>query len=228
MYIALHLESFDFLNLLQEKSMGLNFRDKNLIDFKNTFFSRSKWLLKFPVPFPFNDLHPSSISRIPRICLFNASRVNPTPRTFTWRASLKRTVSTYIGALMNLKLRPSGLSAILSKLDMSTMKPSLLGCLVWAALSLTVSSKINRRDVIEKFNPVRHASSNSTPMQVGNGNFAFGIDVTGLQTFLPYATLSSWGWHNFSLPFTPGQTSPDDFTGLNWYSPSWILGLGLS
>lgn len=121
---------------------------------------------------------------------------------------------------MNLKLRPSGLSAILSKLDMSTMKPSLLGCLVWAALSLTVSSKINRRDVIEKFNPVRHASSNSTPMQVGNGNFAFGVDVTGLQTFLPYATLSSWGWHNFSLPFTPGQTSPDDFTGLNWYSPS--------
>ncbi len=37
-------------------------------------------------------------------------------------------------------------------------------------------------------------------MQVGNGNFAFGADVTGLQTFLPYAILSSWGWKNDSFP----------------------------
>jgi hypothetical protein len=44
-------------------------------------------------------------------------------------------------------------------------------------------------------------------LQVGNGNFAFGVDVTGLQTFNPFGTLSTWGWHNFSLPTTPGQTS---------------------
>lgn len=55
-------------------------------------------------------------------------------------------------------------------------------------------------------------------MQVGNGNFAFGADITGLQTFLPYGILSSWGWHNFSLPTAPGQTSPKDFTGLEWYA----------
>ena len=55
-------------------------------------------------------------------------------------------------------------------------------------------------------------------MQVGNGNFAFGVDITGLQTFLPYNTLSSWGWHNSSLPTTPGQTSPADFIGLDWWT----------
>jgi hypothetical protein len=105
------------------------------------------------------------------------------------------------------------------------MKNSFLPGFVWAILTLTVSSRINRKEVVGKFNPVRHASSNSTPMQVGNGNFAFGVDVTGLQTFLPYATLSSWGWHNFSLPTTPGQTSPDDFTGLNWYRLNLSAGM---
>jgi len=77
-------------------------------------------------------------------------------------------------------------------------------------------SKINRKQVIQSFNPVRHESSNSTPVQVGNGKFAFGVDVTGLQTFMPFGTLSSWGWHNFSLPTAPGQISPADFTGLDW------------
>lgn len=104
---------------------------------------------------------------------------------------------------------------------MGTMKKTFLGSLAWAVLATTVSSRIDRRRVIEKFNPVRHQSSNSTPIQVGNGNFAFGVDVTGLQTFFPYATLSSWGWHNFSLPTTPGQTNPDDFAGLDWYSLSF-------
>lgn len=69
--------------------------------------------------------------------------------------------------------------------------------------------KIDRRKVVQQFNPHRNASSTSTPLQVGNGNFAFGVDVTGLQTFQPYGALSTWGWHNFSLPTTPGQTSVD-------------------
>ena len=39
-----------------------------------------------------------------------------------------------------------------------------------------------------------------TPLQVGNGHFAFGFDATGLQTFmlqgsLSHATLSDWGWY---------------------------------
>lgn len=92
----------------------------------------------------------------------------------------------------------------------------MLTALELLALATTIYGKIDRKAVVHKFNPQRTASSNSTPLQVGNGNFAFGADITGLQTFLPYNTLSSWAWHNSSLPTTPEQTQPSDFTGLDW------------
>lgn len=79
-----------------------------------------------------------------------------------------------------------------------------LSLLLCSAASATSCSQ--RRKVVRAFNVHRNASS-TTPLQVGNGNFAFGVDVTGLQTFNPFGTLSTWGWHNFSLPTTPGQTS---------------------
>lgn len=71
------------------------------------------------------------------------------------------------------------------------------------------ASAIQRQEVVQTFNVRRNASSSTTPLQVGNGDFAFGVDVTGLQTFKPFATMSTWGWHNFSLPTTPNQTSID-------------------
>ncbi|ETS78757.1 hypothetical protein PFICI_08610 [Pestalotiopsis fici W106-1] len=94
----------------------------------------------------------------------------------------------------------------------------LLGCCDFAIAGNKTATKIDRRKVVQQFNPRRNASSTSTPLQVGNGNFAFGVDVTGLQTFQPYGALSTWGWHNFSLPTTPGQTSVDNFTGLDWWT----------
>ncbi|KAJ7779248.1 Six-hairpin glycosidase-like protein [Mycena metata] len=52
-------------------------------------------------------------------------------------------------------------------------------------------------------------------MQIGNGNFAFGADITGLQTFQPWAIMSTWGWKNDSFP--PGKTLADvyDYTGIS-------------
>ncbi|KAK2731771.1 hypothetical protein FQN55_004459 [Onygenales sp. PD_40] len=76
--------------------------------------------------------------------------------------------------------------------------------------------RIDRAAVVRRFNPVRKENSQTTPMQLGNGDFAFGADITGLQSILPYGTLSSWGWHNVSLPDIPGQSEIDDFTGLDW------------
>lgn len=76
-----------------------------------------------------------------------------------------------------------------------------------ALFPILIEAKIDRQKVVQSFNPRRNASSPDTPLQVGNGNFAFGADITGLQTFSPFATMSTWGWHNFSLPTTPGQTS---------------------
>ncbi|KAJ5949529.1 hypothetical protein N7454_001113 [Penicillium verhagenii] len=82
----------------------------------------------------------------------------------------------------------------------------------------TKNSAAQRRNIVRSFNPHRNANSLTTPLQVGNGNFAFGADVTGLQTFSHFAIESSWAWHNFSLPTTPGQTSCSDFTGLDWWT----------
>ncbi|POS72966.1 hypothetical protein DHEL01_v208636 [Diaporthe helianthi] len=54
----------------------------------------------------------------------------------------------------------------------------------------------------------RLIDNTTTPLQVGNGNFAFNVDNTGMQSFLPFNTLSSWGWHNDSLP-TNGEKISD-------------------
>lgn len=72
---------------------------------------------------------------------------------------------------------------------------------------------IPRQSLVSRFNPTRNASSLITPMQVGNGNFAFGADVTGLQTFQPFNILSSWGWKNDSLPPGTTQADVDDYHG---------------
>ncbi|KAF8864607.1 hypothetical protein BDZ45DRAFT_701717 [Acephala macrosclerotiorum] len=100
------------------------------------------------------------------------------------------------------------------------MKPTTIFAFTLGVGAIAISAPIDRKAVITQFNPIRHASSNSTPVQVGNGNFAFGADITGLQTFLPFNTLSSWGWHNFSLPTAANrllrQTSPDWIAMNRW------------
>ncbi|KAI0102383.1 Six-hairpin glycosidase-like protein [Nemania sp. FL0031] len=75
---------------------------------------------------------------------------------------------------------------------------------LWSILLFvgTASCAINRRDVVSRYNVVRTSliDNSTTPLQVGNGNFAYNVDNTGMQTFLPFNTLSSWAWHNDSLP----------------------------
>ncbi|ESK84899.1 hypothetical protein Moror_14900 [Moniliophthora roreri MCA 2997] len=81
---------------------------------------------------------------------------------------------------------------------------------------LLAAQTIDRHSVVSRYNPTRNASSLTTPMQVGNGNFAFGADVTGMQTFQPFAIMSSWGWKNDSLP--DGKTLQDieNYQGVSW------------
>lgn len=99
------------------------------------------------------------------------------------------------------------------------MKVPLPGKIALLLLALPFTeSKIDRESVVRQFNIKLNQSHPYSPVQVGNGNFAFGADVTGLQTFLPHNTLSSWGWHNSSLPTTANQTSITDYTGLDWWT----------
>lgn len=75
----------------------------------------------------------------------------------------------------------------------------------WLLLpSLTAAAKIDRRRILSEHNIVRTnlIDNETTPLQVGNGDFAFGVDTTGMQTYLPFNTMSSWAWHNDTLPDT--------------------------
>ncbi|RDB25994.1 hypothetical protein Hypma_006106 [Hypsizygus marmoreus] len=87
-----------------------------------------------------------------------------------------------------------------------------------AATAQTAQGAINRHSIVSRFNPTRNASglSATTPMQVGNGNFAFGADVTGLQTLLPFAIMSSWGWKNDSFPPGLSQRDIENYRGVSW------------
>ena len=62
---------------------------------------------------------------------------------------------------------------------------------------------INRENLIRKFNPVLTKTAIDSPLSVGNGDFAFTADVTGLQTLYeeykdacPLLTMAGWAWHS--------------------------------
>lgn len=59
---------------------------------------------------------------------------------------------------------------------------------------------MDRRQIIQRHNPELHKRDPLSPFSVGNGEFAFSADITGLQTFpdqyeVPLGTQSNWGWH---------------------------------
>lgn len=64
----------------------------------------------------------------------------------------------------------------------------------------TGEGKIDRKAVVSRHDIYLEASLPHSPAQVGNGRFAFGMDISGLQSFIPFSTLSDWGWHSFPLP----------------------------
>lgn len=63
-----------------------------------------------------------------------------------------------------------------------------------------VGEPIDREAVVKRHRVCTTGTLLKSPAQVGNGKFAFGMDITGLQTFIPFNTLSDWSWHSFPLP----------------------------
>ena len=66
---------------------------------------------------------------------------------------------------------------------------------------------IQRDVLVNRNNPVVHSFDSLSSLSVGNGNFAFTVDPSGLQTFpelyksgVPLGTQSQWGWHSFGNP----------------------------
>jgi protein-glucosylgalactosylhydroxylysine glucosidase len=81
--------------------------------------------------------------------------------------------------------------------------------------ALAAQSVRDRRSLVQRHNPVLSAFDPRSPLSIGNGEFAFTADVTGLQSFperyakgCPLCTQSHWGWHTFP---NPGGFSLDKF-----------------
>ena len=70
-----------------------------------------------------------------------------------------------------------------------------------------LSGRIDRRLLVRRHNPSVTQFDPFSALSVGNGEFAFTADVTGLQTFstecddrFPLCTTSHWAWHRTPLP----------------------------
>jgi hypothetical protein len=74
--------------------------------------------------------------------------------------------------------------------------------------------RIDRQALVRRNNVTLKKADPLTPLSVGNGEFAFTADITGLQTFpeyhekgMPLGTQSQWGWH--TMPNPKGYKSSD-------------------
>ncbi|AHG88284.1 hypothetical protein J421_0747 [Gemmatirosa kalamazoonensis] len=68
------------------------------------------------------------------------------------------------------------------------------------------SDAIDRRARVDRHAPVVRGIDPLAPLSVGNGRFAFTVDVTGVQSLtdayreIPLATQAEWAWHTFANP----------------------------
>jgi len=88
---------------------------------------------------------------------------------------------------------------------------------------LGLPEPIDREKLVRRHNPRVTAFDPLAPLSLGNGEFAFTVDVTGLQTFpeqyekgIPLGTQSHWGWH--TSPNPDGFTLPDAIEYFDTYT----------
>lgn len=80
-----------------------------------------------------------------------------------------------------------------------------------------IQTHIDRKQWVERHDPRFDAIDTESPISLGNGNFAFTADITGLQTLYsdytspPLCTMSDWGWHTTPDP-VHGSYLLDDLT----------------
>ena len=90
--------------------------------------------------------------------------------------------------------------------------------LLFVACGCGEGGKIDRHALVTRNKPHLTALDTFGSLSVGNGEFAFTVDVTGLQTLpelyskgVPLGTQSQWGWHSFPNPenYTPEDAMRD-------------------
>lgn len=84
---------------------------------------------------------------------------------------------------------------------------TILGAVALCSSLTAVSETIDRHALVTRNNPHVETIDTLASLTVGNGEFAYTVDVTGLQTFpekyrngVPLGTQSQWGWHSFANP----------------------------
>src|SRR6185312_9420182 len=96
------------------------------------------------------------------------------------------------------------------------------------------ASKIDRRALVTRHDVIFERLDPTSPLMVGNGNFAFTADITGLQTFperyvteAPLLSEAQWAWHSFPNPRDyryQDSLVPVDVRGRIAYYP-WVRNL---
>jgi hypothetical protein len=83
------------------------------------------------------------------------------------------------------------------------------------------SQPIDRKGLVSRHFPHVNSFDSSNSLSVGNGEFAYTVDATGLQTFpelystgVPLGTQSQWGWHSF--PMTQNYKIEEAYKTLNF------------
>jgi hypothetical protein len=89
-------------------------------------------------------------------------------------------------------------------------------------VNIAGAEPIDRKALVNRHNPVITEINTLSPFSVGNGEFAYTADVTGLQTFpdtykedIPLGTLSDWGWH--TIPSKENYELHDAFKSYDFY-----------
>ncbi|HYJ37196.1 MAG TPA: hypothetical protein VEV87_01210 [Chitinophagaceae bacterium] len=92
---------------------------------------------------------------------------------------------------------------------MTLIKRHILFYITCFSLSVTCindlkAQAIDRKVLVQRHNVVIKSPDSLSSLTIGNGKFAFTVDVTGLQSFpdayskgVPLGTQSEWGWHSF-------------------------------
>jgi len=80
----------------------------------------------------------------------------------------------------------------------------LISTITLLCFNISFSQFINRQTVVQRHNVHVNKIDSLSSLSVGNGNFAFTVDATGMQSFpnayangVPLGTQSVWGWHSF-------------------------------
>lgn len=74
-------------------------------------------------------------------------------------------------------------------------------CSIYAFSQQVKKGTIDRKAVVTRHNLQLTDPNLPGPTQVGNGDFAYGFDITGMQTFNDqFTTMSQWSWHSTKPP----------------------------